>query len=299
MFIDTITKSLEVYLGGAATANQLPVYASYIDHTATAATPGASDTQTNGVTAVTVVAAPAGSTQRQVKTLTVYNADTVAATVFLRLNNNSTMRIIRRATLNPGETWAYTQETGFQVLDIMGALKLGGSIVRMAPLLGYTTKDAANLTAVTAMATTVCHCYYIGVAPFSTSSINLLVNVTALVATITWAEVAIYKGTPMLNAACPDLTRLGYTDVAGTFNTTGRKNVIINLTVPANPGDNLWVVLGSAATTPFQIRGALADDLQCGIFNTLTARPSLTAGPTAGTLAGATVVPGWVTVKLN
>jgi hypothetical protein len=299
MFLDSPLKSFEVYLGGAVAANQLPVYASYIDHTSTAATPGASDTQTNGVSVVTVVAAPGATTQRQVKTLTVYNADTAAATVYLRLNNNSTMRLIRRATLNPGETWAYTQETGFQVLDIMGALKLGGSIVRMAPLMGYTTKDAANLTAVTAMATGVCHCYYVGVAPFSTSSINLLVNVTALVATITWAEVAIYRGTPMLNGNCPDLTRLGYTDVAASYNTTGRKNTTINLTIPANPGDNLWVVLGSAATTPFQIRGALADDLQSGIFNTLTARPSLTAGPTAGTLAGATVVPGWITIKLN
>jgi hypothetical protein len=103
----------------------------------------------------------------------------------------------------------------------------------------------------------------------------------------------------MLNAACPDLTRLGYTDVAASYNTTGRKNTTINLTVPANPGDNLWVVLGSQATTPFQIRGALADDLQCGIFNTLTARPSLTAGPITGVLAGATAVPGWVVIKLN
>lgn len=299
MFLDAITKSLEVYLGGAVAANQLPIYANYVDHTTSAATPGTTDTQTNGVTAVTAVAAPGGSTQRQVKMLSIYNADTAAVTIYLRLNNNSTMRIIRRCTLNPGETWAYTQESGFKVLDIMGMEKIGGSLVRYAPILGYSTKDAANLTAVTALATTVCHCYYVGVAPFASSSINLLVNVTTLVSTITWAEVAIYKGTPTLNGACPDLTRLGYTDVAGTFNTTGRKNVVINLTVPANPGDNLWVILGSQATTPFQIRGALADDLQCGIFNTLTARPSLTAGPTAGTLAGATAVPGWVVIKFN
>jgi hypothetical protein len=299
MFLDSITKSFEVYLGGAVVTNQLPIYASYIDHTTTTATPGASDTQTNGITAVTVVAAPGATTQRQVKTLTVYNADTAAVTVYLRLNNNSTYRIIRRATLNPGETWAYTQETGFQVLDIMGALKMGGSIVRMAPLMGYTTKDAANLTAVTALTTGVCHCYYVGVAPFATSSISLLANVTTALVTITWSEVAIYKGTPVLNGACPDLTRLGYADVAASYNSTGRKNTTINLTIPANPGDNLWVVIGAAATTMCQIRGALADDLQSGIFNTLTARPSLTAGPTAGTLAGATVVPGWITIKLN
>src|SRR3972149_1351113 len=250
MFLDAVTKSLEVYLGGAVAANQLPIYANFVDHTSRPATPGASDTQTNGATAVTVVAAPAGSTQRQVKALTIYNADTAAATIYFRLNNGSTMRIIRQTTLAPGETWVYTQEAGFQVLDIMGMQKIGGSIVRYAPILGYSTKDAANLTAVTALATTVCHCYYAGVAPFATSSINLLVNVTTLVATITWAEIAIYKGTPMLNAVCPDLTRLGWANVAAVYNTTGRKNVNIPLTVPANPGDNLWVVLGSQATNP-------------------------------------------------
>jgi hypothetical protein len=299
MFLDSVTKSFEVYLGGAVAANQLPIYASYVDHTASAATPGASDTQTNGVTAVTAVAAPAASTQRQVKMLSIYNADTAAVTIYFRLNNNSTYRILRKCTLAPGETWVYTPETGFKVLDILGMEKIGGSLVRMAPLLGYSTKDAANLTAVTALATGVCHAYYLGVAPFATSAINLLVNVTTALVTITWAETAIYKGTPALNGACPDLTRLGYADVSAVYNSTGRKNTTINLTVPANPGDNLWVLIGAAATTMCQIRGALADDLQCGIINTLTARPSLTPGPVAGTLAGATVVPGWVVVKLN
>jgi hypothetical protein len=117
MLLDAATKSLELLLAGAVTTNQLPVVAFYIDHTSTAATPGESDTQSNGATAVAIVAAPAASTQRQVKSISIFNADTVAATVTVRLNNNSTYRSIVKQILQPDQTLLYLQETGWSVVQ--------------------------------------------------------------------------------------------------------------------------------------------------------------------------------------
>jgi hypothetical protein len=58
-------------------------------------------------------------------------------------------------------------------------------------------------------------------------------------------------------------------------------------------------VFGSQATTPFQLRGALADELQIGNFNTLAARPSTATFPVSGVLAGAAVVPASVFAKFS
>ncbi len=154
---------------------------------------------------------------------------------------------------------------------------------------------AANLTAVTAITSTNSYFEYIGVAAKPYTTCTVLQNVTTAAATITWAEVAIFRGTPVLNGNA-SLTRLGYTSVSGTYNSTGRKSTAVTLT-GAFTGDNLWVAWGSQATTAFQVRGMLADDLQSGVFQTATIRPSLASSPQATTLGGATAVPGWVMVK--
>jgi hypothetical protein len=117
MLLDATTKSLEMLLAAAVTTNQLPVVAFYVDHTTTAATPGEADTQSNSTTAVSIVAAPAASTQRQIKSISIFNADTVAATVTVRLNNNSTYRNIVKLTLQPDQTLLYLPETGWTVVQ--------------------------------------------------------------------------------------------------------------------------------------------------------------------------------------
>lgn len=300
MILDATTKSIEVLLAAAPATNQLVVVADYYDDPTTGkGFSGEVDTLTNGTTAVTAVPAPATGNVRGVSAVSIFNNDTVLATVTVRLNTNGTFRVIMNVSIAPGETLHYLQTQGWFTTDVAGLLKTGGTIIRQAPLMMNLAKDLTNLTTVTAFATTVCHCYYMGVAPYLSTGVNLLANITTGVATITWAEIAIYTGTPTLNANCPNLTRLGWTSVAAIYNSTGRKNTAITLTTPSQPGDNLWVVMGCVATTPFQIRGGLADDIQMGVFQTLTARPSLTAGPTAGTLAGAAVVPGWVAIKCN
>lgn len=128
LILDTTTKSLEVKLAGAVSANELPVTAHYTDITTTLYTPGSNDTQTNGATAVTIVAAPGASTQRHVESISVYNADTAAATVTIQLNNNSTLRIITKVTLQAGEQLFYEDGMGWQIIDANGAVIRGTNV---------------------------------------------------------------------------------------------------------------------------------------------------------------------------
>jgi hypothetical protein len=152
----------------------------------------------------------------------------------------------------------------------------------------------ANLTAVTALTTGVTYFEYMGVAPKAYTSCSVLANVTTAAVTITWAEVAVFKGTPPLFTTA-SLTRLGSASVSATFNSTGIKSTAV--TVATTPGDPLWVAFGSSATTPFQIRGVLADNLQSGVFQTGTVQPSAASTPFTTTLGGAAAVPAWVRMK--
>jgi hypothetical protein len=125
MILDAVTKKLEVILAGAVTANQLPFVCTWSDIGATSALPGENDGQTNGVTVVDLVPVPGSSTQRFVKTISIFNADTAAATVTVRYNNNATLRTIRKVVLQVGETLEYNGQ--WNVFDATGSVKTAQS----------------------------------------------------------------------------------------------------------------------------------------------------------------------------
>lgn len=136
IILDTTGKSLEVLFGAAATTTNPTIVASYVDVTTTTYAPGATDVAGSGTTAVTAAAAPAASTQRQVKYLSVYNGDTVAHTATVRVNNSSTMRILVKVTLAVGYTLSYTDGVGFKVTDASGVTITGsgtGSVSGLTP----------------------------------------------------------------------------------------------------------------------------------------------------------------------
>lgn len=59
-------------------------------------TPGSTETDTNGTTNVTAVAAPASGVQRQISQIIVHNVDTAVATVNFYYNTNGTVRRIKQ-----------------------------------------------------------------------------------------------------------------------------------------------------------------------------------------------------------
>ena len=126
IIVDSTTKSLQFNLGSAVTANQLSCVTSWADMSGTTFTPGANDTQSNGTTAVTIVAAPALSIQRQIKSVDIFNADTADATVTVLYDNNGTTRTLVSITLQPKETLQFA-ENAWSVIDGNGKRRNSGS----------------------------------------------------------------------------------------------------------------------------------------------------------------------------
>lgn len=132
MILDTTSKSIQVVLGAAPATTQAAIFASYADLTSTTFVGGSNDLASNGTTAVTMVAAPAASTQRQVKYFSIYNADTVNMTVTVQLLDTATVRILEKVTLSPGTTLEWSQDIGFKAPtlltsnapDFIGGLKM-------------------------------------------------------------------------------------------------------------------------------------------------------------------------------
>jgi len=144
--LDTTTKSLEVVMSGAALSTNPDFTASYADDTGTALTEGANDGALNGTTPVTLVAAPASSTRRVIRTVTIQNRDTAPVTLTIRLNNNTTLRQIATPTLQVGDTW-----TTDGTFDSNGNLKyiLTSSTISAPPLSSYDPWQNYALNSVT------------------------------------------------------------------------------------------------------------------------------------------------------
>lgn len=118
--LDATTKKLQLLLSGAAATNPCPYVITYVDVTTTTYTPGETDGVTNGTTPVDALPAPAASTQRQIKFMSVQNADTADITLKVRYNNNATTRDFFVATIPVGGQLVYTDGEGFTTIDADG-----------------------------------------------------------------------------------------------------------------------------------------------------------------------------------
>ena len=107
MILDTTSKVLQIVLGEAKTTTDCDLTASWTDNTTTAFTPGSTLGASNGVTAVTLVAAPASSTQRDVFEVTLHNNDTVTHNVTLQVFDGTNTRIIMKQTILAGGDFRY------------------------------------------------------------------------------------------------------------------------------------------------------------------------------------------------
>ena len=91
IILDATTKSLTVAMSGAAATTNPDFVAAWSDDTGTSFTEGATDGVLNGSSQVTLVAAPAASTRRIIKTVYIENKDTAAVTITVTYNNNGTL----------------------------------------------------------------------------------------------------------------------------------------------------------------------------------------------------------------
>jgi hypothetical protein len=136
--LDTTTRKLQLKLAGAKATNDCPSVATYVDVATSTYAPGSNNAVTNGVTAVDIVAAPAVSTQRQVKLLSVQNEDTAEITLSVIYNDNGTQRTMWKGLMSVGDNLLYTDGHGFNLYDSAGQLKTvqGTSSLGLVPVGG-------------------------------------------------------------------------------------------------------------------------------------------------------------------
>jgi hypothetical protein len=103
--LNATTMSLQLVLASAEAANKLAISAKFTDtnNTSGVTTPGVQDSVSNGVTPVTIVAAPASNHTRTLTDLVVENLDTASAVLTVSLNNNSVLTVLTAQPLAPGQ----------------------------------------------------------------------------------------------------------------------------------------------------------------------------------------------------
>lgn len=118
MYKFSSTQKIQVVLAAAKTSVDCPVTAVYQDLNETGFPLSAITTalvNTNGVTAVDVVASPSSGTSRLLKTLTVINTDTGNITLTFQYYVGSTATLLITKDLGPGDVLHYEDGEGWQV----------------------------------------------------------------------------------------------------------------------------------------------------------------------------------------
>ena len=117
MYITGANEKIQLVLAGAITTNQLQWTASYqtVDGNGMTLPMLSAHGVSNDTTDVDVVAAAGVSKTNQITYLSVYNADTVSATVTIKLDSSGTERIIRKALLQAGDTLEFSREFGWKI----------------------------------------------------------------------------------------------------------------------------------------------------------------------------------------
>lgn len=273
MILDS-NDALLVTLSGSP-STEFPVVVSYVDVTSTTGTPAANTTATNGAIPVTFVTAAGGSTFRVVESFSVFNADTATRTVTITFNDGATSRILCKVPLEVGATLSYLRGVGLRIVTQQGQLKIGQQQRHRSLVVFPVDFDISSTSGTISIATDNTYIVYLGRATSEYTSANLRYRVTTAAVTISWAEVAIYRGEHRLRAD-DRMDLLGYTDVSAVVNSTGLKTTSVAIS-GCSVGAHLWAAIGNKATTVMVLRSHLqtGTDTQPGCTQIVTARPSL------------------------
>lgn len=281
MILNSTTDSLEAVLSGTVLSNQLQFISSFNIISNSGLTPSNLNGTTNNLTPVSIISSPLSNQQNQLRFCSIYNSDSTGQTLTVQFNNNGTRRIVYSVPLRPGESVQYTNNNGWQTYDENGLLKVVGmsqnpSSIRMQE---YFSSTGTSQTLICTTGTDFA--FYLGKADRTLRQVTVQLNVTtAIGATITYAEAAIYKGTTTIGSGVT-ATLCGWKESSGStgqsnFGSIGVKQIPIQVT-GITAGDDLWFVIGTVTSgTNLAIRGGMPDELGAGFIQTATGslRPS-------------------------
>ena len=293
LLLTSTTDFLELTTGAALSTDFV---ASFVDITTSAFTPGSSQQNVATATTVTAVAAPAASTQRQIKMLSVTNRGATAQTVTVIKNAGAVAYDVTPAiVLQTGECLYYVDGRGFYVTDVFGQEKMVASFALASPTakVGLVAVDGS---AQTAMRSDAAPPIDQTIAPtwtgLHTFDGNAVVNANAGNALTTNAVAGSYG--LVINGSSTTGQSLGLSVVAGTNNSDYGLQFVNNtstLTLMRVYGDASWRLGhdGNAGNNP-SLTGSATGNVTINApssGNALTL-PTLTSG--WGTPTGAAVV---------
>ena len=113
MKLTTVNHKLQVVLGGAVTTNQLQCITSYKVYTATTTVDGQVAINTNNTTDVDLAGAPSSGETYDIQNINIYNADTVAQTVTIKLDVSATETILYKGVIGVGGVISWSGESGW------------------------------------------------------------------------------------------------------------------------------------------------------------------------------------------
>ena len=128
IILDSTAETLIAVMSGAPATTQPDVSVSYANKTSTSL-PGNNFLGTlNGVTEVTIMPAPAVSSQNVVVEASIHNLDTAPVTVFIKIASGASRYQKLKVTIPVGYTLLYERDKGWYVKDTNGATVTGASV---------------------------------------------------------------------------------------------------------------------------------------------------------------------------
>jgi hypothetical protein len=118
-----LTATNQILELNTSSASNIDVVVSYTDHTTTGGTLGTQDALITTATNTTILSAPASSTQRQVKMISINNTSSTTNTVIVKKDVGGTEYDIIRAILSENERLEYTDMLGWEVYANSGGRK--------------------------------------------------------------------------------------------------------------------------------------------------------------------------------
>ena len=265
LILDSTSKSIVAAMSGAAATTNPDFTAAWADNNGSTFTEGATDGALSGTSSVTLVAAPAASTRRTIKCITIENRDTAAVTVTISYNNGGTLRTIAKVTLQVGDTW-----TTDGTFDTTGSLKQAVGNVNLATQVTGTLPVANGGTGVTT----------------STGSGNVVLSTSPTLTTP-------LLGTPtsgnLSNCTADGTNGVGYKNIpqSGSDKTTSYTLATTDV------GKFIGVGTSGSIVVP---NSTFATGDVVSIFNNTTGNVTITTNPTSSYIAGTNTTKASVTL---
>ena len=209
----------------ASGVSTIHMYASWADLTTSALTPGSSTARVTTATTTVLVAAPAASTQRQIKGFSVRNAHASSSNVItIQFFDGTNATELIQYTLLAGETLQWGEDENFRIIDASGQVK------------GAVTANAGTNLNTSSLLTTSAHDAAFGTAGSADSQVRSVQGIASMTPLLVNPGTASNFGITSFGSAIPSTgAAAGFTD--GTNMVAGRV-----VTSPPSSGDAGLVV---------------------------------------------------------